>query len=97
MKLTASFFEDPLSSGLARRFILSKVTGEKIDEDNREEYPLLESWSNKTFSSIPNDNMIRYNGHDFYTSGNVEQINSQLTRYFQLHRDDTIDQILKDQ
>lgn len=98
MKLTASFFGDPLTSGLARRFILSKVTGEKIDECcTGKDYPLLEYWMDKPFSSNPEDSKIIYNGYTFFCVGNAEQINSQLTKYFQLHREDTIDQILKDQ
>tara|TARA_R110000772_G_scaffold2410_1_gene8317 strand:- start:40481 stop:40768 length:288 start_codon:yes stop_codon:yes gene_type:complete len=95
MRLTKSFFGDPLTSGLIRRYILSKLTGEKIDEDNRKDYPLLESWVSVPLSSQLKDHVLRYNGCDFYCVGNVNQINSQLTTYFQLHRDDTIDKILK--
>jgi hypothetical protein len=98
MKLTKGFFADPLSSGLARRFILSKVTGERIDECcTGKDYPLLEHWSEKVFSSNSTDYPLIYNGFTFYCVGNVNQINSQLTEYFQLHREDTIDQIFKDQ
>jgi hypothetical protein len=97
MKLSREFFNNPLSTGLARRFILSKLTGDKIDDDNRKDYHLLESWVDKTFSSAPSDNIIRYNGYDFYCIGTREQLESQITTYFQLHREDTIDQILKDQ
>ena len=95
MKLTREFFNDPLASGLIRRFILSKLTGEKIDDDNRKDYPLLESWVDKKYSSVPSDNMMRYNGYDFYCIGTREQLEFQITTYFQLHREDTIDQILK--
>lgn len=99
MILNSTFFSDPLATGLIRRYILSKLTNETIPDEseyNGKNYPLYHGCHIRNFSSDPMDHTMIYNGFVFYCIGNRDSIESQISEYFKINRDSTIDDILKD-